>query len=177
MTDDSDLSQLQNAYHIWHETKGSSGKPWLDLMDDEVCIYSMGEEAPGLSFAKDRQSKEEVVEYLTGLLVDWTMVHWTPEIFVSEGDRIAMFGHTAWTNKATGKTAETRIAHLWKFRDGKIVEFTEVFDSARVAGRVHRLIRRRQNDNYPPRPIGSADFNLQCPWLAYGGEAAECQGM
>ncbi|HUT51419.1 MAG TPA: nuclear transport factor 2 family protein [Alphaproteobacteria bacterium] len=132
MTDDTNLSRLQNAYHVWHDTKGASASTWLDLMSDEVGIFSMGEEAAGLSFAKDRQNKHEVVEYLTGLLADWTMVHWTPEIYVREGDRIAMFGHTAWTNKATGKTAETRIAHLWQFDDGKIVEFTEVFDSARV---------------------------------------------
>jgi len=133
MTDDSNLSQLKGAYQAWHDSKGADAGVWLDLMNDEVSIYNMGEDAAGLSFAKDRQSKQEAVEYLTGLLADWSMVHWTPQIFVNEGDRIAMFGKTAWTNKATGKTVETRIAHLWQFQNGKIAELTEVFDSARVA--------------------------------------------
>ena len=133
MAEDTDIDQLKNAYRVWHDTKGANASTWLELMSDEVRILNMGEETAGLSFAKDRHSKHEAVEYLTGILNEWTMVHWTPEIYVSEGDRIAMFGHTAWTNKATGKTAETRIAHLWQFHNGKIVEFTEVFDSARVA--------------------------------------------
>ena len=64
------------------------------------------------------------------------MDHWTPEVFVCEGDKIAMFGSCGWTNKANGRSAEARIAHLWRFRDGKIVEMTEIFDSARVTAAV-----------------------------------------
>jgi hypothetical protein len=51
---------------------------------------------------------------------------------VNEGDRIAMFGHCAWTNIATGKDMEVRVAHLWEFRDGQVVDYTEIFDSARA---------------------------------------------
>lgn len=43
-----------------------------------------------------------------------------------------MFGHCAWTNIATGKDMEVRVAHLWEFRDGQVVDYTEIFDSARA---------------------------------------------
>ncbi|MGD9502514.1 MAG: nuclear transport factor 2 family protein [Methyloceanibacter sp.] len=60
------------------------------------------------------------------------MDHYTPQHFVCEGESIAMFGVCAYRHKGTGKTAECRIACLWRFRDGKAVEMTEIFDTARA---------------------------------------------
>jgi ketosteroid isomerase-like protein len=133
MKDTSDIERLKAAYKAWHETKGEDASVWLDLMDDDFRLMSIGEETRGLAFAKERNSREEAVRYLAGLLEEWRLVHWTPETFVREGDRIAMFGRCAWVNRATGKSAECRIAHLWTFRDGKAIELTEIFDSARAA--------------------------------------------
>lgn len=133
MSDGSNLDRLKAAYKAWIESKGAGSEPWLALFDDDFRLCSMDEATPGLSFAKDRHSKQEAVNYLTSLLADWTMVHWTPETFVCEGDNIAMFGRCAWTNKATGKTAEIRVAHLWEFRGSRIVGLTDVFDSGRAA--------------------------------------------
>jgi len=132
MANDTNLKRLKEAYQAWHETKGGSTDVWLDLMCDEVCVHNIGEEAAGLSFAKDRQSKQEFVDYLASILEEWKMIHWTSENYVNEGDRIAMFGHCAWTNIATGKDMEVRVAHLWEFRDGQVVDYTEIFDSARA---------------------------------------------
>jgi len=133
MSDNPDLDRLKSAYRTWHESKGSEADAWLSVFDDEVCMCSMDEAAAGLSFAKDRRSKQEAVGYFSALLADWDMVHWTPETFVCDGDRIAMFGRCAWINKATGRQADIRIGHLWEFRNGRIVGLTEVFDSARAA--------------------------------------------
>ena len=38
-----------------------------------------------------------------------------------------------WTNRKTGKIAETPKVDFWRFRDGKAVEFYEYFDTACVA--------------------------------------------
>jgi ketosteroid isomerase-like protein len=133
MKDSSNVERLKAAYKAWHDTKGEDASVWLGLMEDDFRLVSMGQEAQGLAFAKERNSRQEAVGYLTGLLKEWRMVHWTPETFVCEGDRIAMFGRCAWANRATGKSAACRIAHLWTFRNGKAIELTEVFDSARAA--------------------------------------------
>lgn len=126
------LERLKAAYKAWNDTKGGSSDIWLGLMAEEFCLRSMANSSPGLTFAKERVSREQAVEYMTQLLSDWSMVYWLPETFVAEGDRVAVFGRAAWVNNATGKSAEVRIAHLWHFRNGVAVELNEIFDSARV---------------------------------------------
>lgn len=133
MTEDSNLGHLKVAYQAWHDSKGGSPDVWLDLFSDDIVLHSMSEDAAGLEFCRDRNCKQEVVNYFSSLLDDWSMVHFSPDTYVCQGDRIAVFGSTAWTNKATGKNAEVSVAHLWTFRDGKAVEMREVFDSARAA--------------------------------------------
>ena len=126
------IERLRAAYKVWHDSKGGRSDAWLDLLSDQVRFRSMGGASPLLAFADERRSKVDAVAYFTGLTRDWTMVHWTPETFVSEGDRIAVFGTCAWKHKGTGKTAEVAISHLWTFEDGKVVGVTEIFDSARA---------------------------------------------
>ena len=126
------LERLKAAYTLWHESKGSRSDAWLDLLSDKVRFRSMGGASPSLAFADERRSKLEVVAYFTGFNKDWSMLHWTPETFVSEDDRIAVFGSCAWRHRATGKVAEVATSHLWTFEDGKVVEVIEVFDSARA---------------------------------------------
>ncbi len=127
------LENLKNAYAVWHTEKGSNTQVWHDLVSDNVRFQSVTEEAPGLSFAADGASRADLVRYFDGLLDQWTMNYWTPEHFVMEGNQIAMFGRCGYTFRATGKDIETMVAHLWKFEGSKIVEFVEIFDSARVA--------------------------------------------
>ena len=103
MSDSQNLRELKTAYRAWDETKGDSKDAWLNLMGDKVCMHSVGEEGTGLDFAKDGHSKTEAVDYLAALLKDWKMIHWTPDTFVEDGDRIAMFGRCAWTFRKTGK--------------------------------------------------------------------------
>lgn len=132
MTTAANLSQLKQAYQRWHSSKGGDSDCWLEMMSDNVQIKSTGAPIAALAFAQDRHSKSEAVAYLTGLLKDWSMVHWTPETFVAEGDKIAVFSQCAWINKATGKKAEVRTAHLWEFRNGKITSLVEIFDTAKA---------------------------------------------
>lgn len=132
MPDSNDLKNLKLAYRAWHDSRGADKHRWLDLMADHVSIRGVDEQSAGLRFATDRRSREEAVEYFTAILEDWEMIHWTPDVFVDDGERIAMFGHCSWRNRATGKAAEGATAHLWHFEDGKIVEFRDVFDTARA---------------------------------------------
>ena len=61
------------------------------------------------------------------------MVHYTIDEYVAQGDAVVARGSTAWTNKKTGKPAETPKVDFWRFKDGKAVEFYEYFDYGRVA--------------------------------------------
>ncbi len=131
MRDKSNLDRLKAAYEAWHDTKGDANV-WLDLMDDNFHLQSMGGEANAISFAETRNSKQEAVAYFSDLTTGWKMISWSTNTFVGDGDIIAMFGQCAWTHRTTGKTAEVQVAHLWKFKNGKAIGLTEVFDSARA---------------------------------------------
>lgn len=124
------LERLKSGYRRWHDSKGHDQDVWLDLLGDDVHIHVSGADEEVLAFARAGRSKAEAAAYLSAIVKDWTMVHYTPQTFVADGDTIAMFGRCGWRNKATGKVADVPIAHLWRFRDGKAVELTEIFDTA-----------------------------------------------
>ena len=132
MGDSLELNALKAAYKRWDDSKGTDASVWESLLADDVILKSMDSNHKALSFATPRNGKQQVMQYLTDITSSWTMLHWTPEVYVCEGDRIAMFGKCGWTNKATGKSAEVGTAHLWRFKSGRAVEYTELFDSAKV---------------------------------------------
>ena len=63
---------------------------------------------------------------------DWELIHFTPEEFIADGDRVVVLSSVAFRFRATGKVAESPKADVFRFRDGKIVEFFEFFDTARA---------------------------------------------
>ena len=128
----SNLEKLKAAYKAWDACKGREAECWLDIFADHVRIQSLAGESRALAFAAERKSKADAAGYFSSLAQHWSMVHWTPQTFVTEGDRIAVFATCAWTNKATGKTVETPSAHLWQFENGYATSVIEIFDSARV---------------------------------------------
>ncbi|MDX2157932.1 MAG: nuclear transport factor 2 family protein [Hyphomicrobiaceae bacterium] len=126
------LDRMKAAYKAWDACKGREPDCWLDLFADNVSIRSLANDSHALSFAQDRKSKSEAVTYFTSLAERWTMIHWSPHTFVSEGDNVAVFATRAWTNKQTGKHVETSTAHLWAFEGDRATSVIEIFDSARV---------------------------------------------
>lgn len=133
MNTQDNLAALRRAYAAWDEHKG--GEParelWRDLFADDVSLASVSEQTAGLEFAADRQSRTGALEYLTGIFQQWEMLHYTPETYVAEGARIAMFGRCAYRFRKTGRVCECRIACLWEFDDaGKAVSLVDIFDSA-----------------------------------------------
>lgn len=124
------VATLKAAYRQWHESKGDSVQVWLDLMADDVKVRSLAAGRAPATFTAAVDSKQEFRRYFEGLLANWQMVHYTTDRFIAEGDRVAMLGSTAWTNRRTGREVVTPKADFWTFRDGKIVEFHELYDTA-----------------------------------------------
>ncbi len=50
--------------------------------------------------------------------------------YFSSADGVATFGRYKCTLKKTGKHLDSPVAHLFKFRDGKIVRFVDYTDTA-----------------------------------------------
>lgn len=126
------LDKLRAAYKEWHDTRGKSVATWVALMADDIHMRSVADGAPGMEFSAPRKGKDTVYHYFTALAADWEMIHYTPETFLADGDRVAVFGRCAYRNRKTGKTAETHVANLWRFRDGLAVEYFELYDTAKA---------------------------------------------
>jgi uncharacterized protein len=124
------LARLKAAYQAWHDSKGKSDDTWLALFAETISFGSLAEGNANMPFTARRQVKAEIRGYLEGLRAGWEMIHFTPSFFLEDGDRIVMFGHTAWRNRATGRAVETAKADFWRFKDGKAVEFFEMYDTA-----------------------------------------------
>jgi ketosteroid isomerase-like protein len=124
------VEKLKDAYRQWHDSKGGSVDAWLDLMTDDVRVYSLAAGAPGAEFTAATTSKKDFRRYFEGLLGDWEMINYKTVEFIADDDHVAVRGSTAWRNRKTGRIVDTPKANFWTFRDGKIAEFHEFYDTA-----------------------------------------------
>ena len=88
-------------------------------------------EAPAeISFAGIRRGPEQVKGFFQALAND----HADPKLEISDyfssADGVATFGRYKCTIKKTGKYVDAPIAHLFKFRDGKVIRFVDLTDTA-----------------------------------------------
>jgi ketosteroid isomerase-like protein len=126
------VASLKEAYRIWHDTKAGSVDHWLNLMTDDVKFRSLAQGAKPMEFTRTSSCKDEVKDYFAGLTADWEMIYYRVDEYIAKGDRVVALGHVSFTNKRTGKILETPKADFHKFRDGKICEFFEFYDTAQA---------------------------------------------
>jgi uncharacterized protein len=126
------LAKLKSAYQAWHDTRGQSVAAWMDLMADDVEMRSAADGAPGMEFSAPRKGKHTLHGYFSGLAADWEMIHYTVEEFYVDGDRVMTFGRCAYRNRKTGKVAESAVVNRWRFRDGLVFEYFELYDTAKA---------------------------------------------
>ncbi len=125
-------SLLRERYQAWHDTRGGSVDRWMEIMDDNVCFGSLAEGADGADFTARCVGSEQLKGYFEGLLGDWEMIHFTVDHYIGDGDRIVAVGSTEWKNRKTGKTVDTPKADVWRFENGRAVEFYEFYDTAKI---------------------------------------------
>lgn len=128
----SNVEKLREVCRLWNETKGTSIDKWMELMAEDIVFRSSAGGAAGVEFTGDRRSKDEMARYFAGLSADWEMIHFTSEEFLEAGEWVVMRGQCAFRHRRTGKSFETPRADFVRFRDGKIVEYFEFYNTAKV---------------------------------------------
>lgn len=123
---------LEKAYRRWNETLGGSADEIIDICAEEISWVSLAGGVTPLSFTAEGVGKSDVRNYFHGLLAAWRMDYYKVDYFVAEDDRVVMVGTTKWTNKETGKACETPKIDVWRFRDGRAIEFFEHYDTAQM---------------------------------------------
>lgn len=125
---------LKEAYRRWDQSHGASVDHWFDVVvADNISFGSVPRGAAPLQFARQYDGRAQLRGYFDTLLSEWTMSYYRINEYVAQCDSVFARGATAWTNKKTGKVAETPKVDYWRFKDGKAVEFYEYFDTACVA--------------------------------------------
>jgi ketosteroid isomerase-like protein len=124
------VNKLRHAYQLWNDTRGGSVQTWFELFADDIIMRSLGGENPQLDFAKSRNGKSGAEQYFAELGSSWEMVYFQPEDFIAQDDRVVVLSRVAFKSRITGKVAQSPKADIFRFRDGKIVEFVEFFDTA-----------------------------------------------
>lgn len=132
MATSDNVEKLRDAYQRWDKSKGQDTSMWTSLMAPDVRLRSLAGGRPGLEFTQECCSIGDVARYLEGLTGEWEMLHYTTSEFAVDGDRVVMLGSTSWKHRKTGEVFDTPKADLVTFRDGRIVEFFEFYDTEKV---------------------------------------------
>jgi len=123
---------LKEGYKKWHDTKAGSVDYWLSVMTDDIQFRSLAAGAPKMEFTHTCACKEDVKAYFAQLTSEWEMIQFKIDEYIAQGDRVVALGSCAFRNKRTGKVLDTPKADFHKFRNGKICEFFEFYDTAQA---------------------------------------------
>jgi ketosteroid isomerase-like protein len=123
---------LKAAYKLWNDSKGGSVDHWISLATQDIRFGSLAGGAAPLAFTRPISNREAMRGYFEGLVGEWQMLHYSVDRFVAQDDAVFVRCSTSWKHRKTGKSFDTPKADFWRFRDGKIVEFYEYYDTAQI---------------------------------------------
>jgi len=90
-------------------------------------------EAKGFPYGGTYTGFEEIFKGVFSRLgSEWIDYKFTPEDYVAAGDKVVAYGNYTATYKASGRSLNARVAHLWTLRAGKIIRFEQFVDSQTV---------------------------------------------
>jgi ketosteroid isomerase-like protein len=102
---------------------------FLGLLDDKVEWT----EAAGFPLAGTYHGPQAVLEGVFARLgSEWDGFKVEATQLVAEGNEVVGLGAYSGTYKATGKSFSARFAHVWTVKNGKVVRFEQIVDSAKV---------------------------------------------
>jgi len=124
---------LKPIYQRWADSKGGSVDEFMNLCADNIAFGSLAQGVPeGARYLTAYDGRSALKEYFAGLGRDWEMLDWRTNEFIAQGDRVVVLVHCKWKYKKTGKVVSTPKADVWRFANGKAVEFYEYYDTAQV---------------------------------------------
>ncbi len=125
MTSNTDLTR-----RIYETFAGDDVEAFLAALDNKIEWT----EAAGFPYAGTYVGPEAVMEgVVMRLATEWARFEVTPDRFVAEGDTVVATGSYEGTFQATGRSFSARFAHVWELRNGAVVRFEQIVDTAKVA--------------------------------------------
>ncbi|MGJ7507219.1 nuclear transport factor 2 family protein [Variovorax sp. GT1P44] len=131
-TEERNVEALREGYRLWNDSKADSAQHWMNMMTDDIRWRSLGAGAAGSESTRECCSKQDVQRYFQQLGEQWELVSYTADEFIAQGDRVVMLGSCAWRHRTTQKVARTPKVDVFRFRGGKVADFSEYYDTAAV---------------------------------------------
>lgn len=128
MAEQENLQIIRDAYAAF--VRGDVAEV-LACLTDDVVWDTLG--PPQIPYGGVFHGKDGVAEFFSVLAESDEVQAFEPQRFFADGDMVVVLGHYEATVKATGNPAETDWVQTFKFRDGKVAEYCEYFDSAKYA--------------------------------------------
>jgi ketosteroid isomerase-like protein len=104
----------------------------LDLAAEDI-VYNVRGNWAAFPYTRPVHGKKLVADTLAMIAVQFENLGSVVHDFVIDGDRVALRRTAKIRHRGTGKVGEVDIADFVRFRDGLVVEFTEVADSMALA--------------------------------------------
>ncbi|MBF9034722.1 hypothetical protein HKCCE2091_10770 [Rhodobacterales bacterium HKCCE2091] len=132
-TTDDNRAALAAAIEHWGACRGASYDCWFDIMTDDIRVTSLLDSPGPTEIPQARVGRDGARAYLDALTGANEMIDWRADTFIAEGDRVVAVGETSWRSRTTGRTFRTPIVMVTRWRDGRMCEYAEYFDTAAVA--------------------------------------------
>lgn len=128
MAEQENLRLIQDAYMAFGRGDVAA---LIDTMTDDVVWDTLGPQQ--IPYAGVFHGKDGVAEFFKILAESDDVQSFEPLRFFAQGDMVVVLGHYSAIVKATGNLAETDWVQTFKFREGKVAEYCDYFDSAKFA--------------------------------------------
>ena len=100
-----------------------------DLLDDN-CIWISPGPKDKLPWAGTFKGKHEIANFFAPVGQNLEFSEFAPREMIEQGETVVVLGTLAGRAKKSGKAVKNEWAHVFKFRQGKVVFFQEYIDTA-----------------------------------------------
>ena len=100
-----------------------------DLLDDN-CVWISPGPSDKLPWAGTFKGKHEIAKFFAQVGEHLEFSEFAPREMIDQGETVVVLGTLAGRAKQTGKAVKNEWAHVFKFRQGKVVFFQEYIDTA-----------------------------------------------
>ncbi len=128
MSEQDNIQLVQNAYDAF---KRGDLETLLNTLADDVEWTTPGP-ADIMPTAGSRRGRQAVGEFFAALGEMEDVELFEPKEFIAQGEKVVTVINYRGRVKATGKSAETTLVHVFDIKDGKVQRFREFFDTATV---------------------------------------------
>ena len=97
---------------------------------DENCTWISPGPKDKLPWAGTFKGKQEIANFFAQVGQNLEFSEFAPREMIEQGDTVVVLGTLAGRAKKTGKSIKNEWAHVFKYRQGKIVFFQEYIDTA-----------------------------------------------